>query len=334
MKKLLISIVILLSWHSLTTAKTTKKKKLAHPKKVSLAKKSNTQKKIPVQKTAAPATTQALTSTQAVATTQASTPETKQNRKRWEIDKIMVRVNGNNILQSHLEQPQLGKEGGFYTLNEMVEEELLCQKAVERHMVPTPADINRQIVNLKIQSGMPNVSDEEFEKQLKENGFNLPMYKRQLSRLMAAENLKRAEISEKVIVTSQEVEAHYQNNPIFLPARYHLKMAAIPEDKIADYKKLIKAQDITWKDLGWVEKSEVGEQYSSVLAMNKGFVSKPIKSQEKYHSILLADKEEGRVKSLDECYFAIEAQLRNQKREKLLEKLMCDIKEKAVIVNL
>lgn len=328
MKKLLISIVILTSWHSLAIAK---KKKMAHPKKVSLAKKTETLKAPAITTESAEKPTK-ISSNTPTATTPPS--EQKKERTRWEIDKIMVRVNGNNILKSHLEQPQLGKEGGFYSLEEMIDEELFCQKAVERHLIPTVPDINRQIVNLKIQSGMANMSDDDFEAQLKENGFNMAMYKRQLSRLMAAENLKRVEISEKVVITSQEVEAHYKNNPTFAPARYHLKIAAIPEDKITEYKKLLKTQEITWKDLGWVEKHEIDEQYASVLAMKKGFISKPIKSQEKYHSILLANKEEQRVKTLDECYFAIESQLRNQKRDKLLEKLMCDIKEKATIVTL
>ena len=36
--------------------------------------------------------------------------------KKWDIDKIVARINGVNILLSDLEQPRIAKEGGKYTL--------------------------------------------------------------------------------------------------------------------------------------------------------------------------------------------------------------------------
>src|ERR1700689_1574659 len=77
-----------------------------------------------------------LPSSQSSKSTQKVTKQKKS--KGMLIDKILVRVNiegfkGVNILQSDLEKPRIEKEGGTYTLDEAIMEELMLQKATEKH---------------------------------------------------------------------------------------------------------------------------------------------------------------------------------------------------------
>ena len=180
--------------------------------------------------------------------------------ERFSIDKIKARVNiegfkGVNILESDLKRPRIEKEGRKYTLDEAIMEQLLYQKAVEKHLLPNAADIERQIVAFKMQNDISNMSDAEFEAQLKESGFTqtsfqksvLDEYKEQLARIMAIENLKRAEISEKIIVSSQEVEDYYKKNPTYTKAEYHLKIATIAPQDVENYKDLIASTKLNGK---------------------------------------------------------------------------------------
>ncbi len=81
---------------------------------------------------------------------------------RFIVDKIIARVNGVNILQSSLEQPRIANEGGLYSLEEAITEELFVQKAIENHFLPTTLDVERQIVSFKMANDMADISDVEL----------------------------------------------------------------------------------------------------------------------------------------------------------------------------
>ncbi len=254
--------------------------------------------------------------------------------KRWVIDKIVRRVNGANILQSDLALARIAKEGGRYTLEELTMEELLIQKAAELHMLPTAADIERQLVTFKIQNNLTGMREEEFEEQLRESGFSLATYKTQLGRLIASENVRRIELSERLVITSQEVERYYHDNPSYLPEAYHLSICTIPADKIKNFKEFIKSNDASWNDLGMIEKEEIGDNFSFVVAMKPGQISKPFKIDNQRKIIKLLAKQDRRLKTLDECYIQIERELQDNRKSDHLIQLEKELKEKASIIDL
>ncbi|MFH0898426.1 MAG: peptidyl-prolyl cis-trans isomerase [bacterium] len=257
---------------------------------------------------------------------------------RWVINKILVSINGINIIQSTLEQPQIAKDGQKFTLEEAIQEELLFQKAMEKNPLSKEQieqDVQRQIVALKTQSNKGKMSDEEFDKELKESGYTLPMYKKQLARLIAVENIKKLEIDEGVFVSSQEVEAYYNNNPEYQEEAFHLKKAVLTEEKKDSYQKLIKEKKITWDDLDWVEKRNIDTQFSLLFTMNKGDISTPVKIDDnKYIIFNIVNKKERKLKELTNRYTSIEKHLRDQKRDSVLSKLLEDLEKKASIVYL
>jgi len=254
-------------------------------------------------------------------------------------DQIIVRVNGTNILKSDLENGRIDKAGGKYTLNEAIMEELFHQRASELHMLPSALDVERQLVAFKIQNNLTEMSDEAFEKELKDNGFSVDMYKYQLGRLLAVENVKRAEVSEKSLTTSQEVEAYYEQHKddpdSFLPEKYHLKTCSIPEIKQpANKNDLLNDKSIEWDDLDWVEKKHLKSELGFVKTMQKGAISDPIKKDDLLEYVLLVDKQAKRRKTLDERYGEIEYLLQTEKREGAWKKFEKTIKDKATVVFL
>jgi parvulin-like peptidyl-prolyl isomerase len=250
---------------------------------------------------------------------------------RITIDKIVARVNGSNILLSEINHPQLRKEGGRFTLDEAIIEELLCQRATEMHMVPAAADIDRQLLAFKMQNNLTGLSDKEFEDHLKQFGFTLKEYKNQLSRMLASENARQAEISERIIVTSQEVEEYYKKHPDYTKEEYQLQVCALT----ADEAKKIDEAKLDWESLGWIERDDIGKKFSMVFSMKKGQQSDPIALDDgSYQLVKLLDKKERRLKTLDEQYHDIERTLQQGRKDTYLVQFEKELKEKASIVYL
>lgn len=270
--------------------------------------------------------------------TKKETPVTTKNSRVIE-DQIIVRVNGRNILASDLDVPRIGKAGGKYTRHEAIMDELFCQRAGELHMLPSAADIERQFVAFKIQNNLTDMSEAEFDRELKESGFSTAMYKYQLGRLIAVENVKRAEVSEKSLIASQDVEAYYNTHKkdpeAFTKEKYHLKTCTMQKSEEPTNKQdLLNNKKISWDDLDWIEKKDLRPELQFVTDMKKGEISDPITKDGMLEYVLLFDKQERRLKTLDERYAEIEQKLQEQKREVLWKNFEKTIKEKAVIVNL
>lgn len=250
------------------------------------------------------------------------------------INKIVVRVNGVNILTSDLEKPRLAKNGKPFTLDEAIFDELLYLRAAELKMLPSDIDIEHQITNFKVQNGLDQLSDEEFEEELKEGGMDLKEYKRQYGRLIAVENIKRTETSEKLMVTSQEVERSYDKNPPVQQEAYHLKTCVLPQGQHEKSKELVAQNKVEWEDLGFIETAKISKDFSIVFAMKTGDLSEPLKMGDHYELISVVEKREQRKKTLQESYQEIERKLQDEKRDRCLKDLERDLKAKASIVYL
>ena len=254
--------------------------------------------------------------------------------KRWEINKIVARVNGANILQSQLKQPRITKNGNAFSLDEAIMEELINQKAAQAQMLPTMADVDRQLVAFKIQNNLTDLSDSEFEQELKQHGFNLKTYKQQLARSIAVGNVQRAEMSEKLLITTQEVEEYYKKHPKHTREEFHLSMCIVPDDHIETYKNYIADEDAKWEDLGHVAKKDLGESFACATTMKIGATSELIKIGNEHQVIKLIDKRERRLKILDERYSDIERTLQQGKKASFIKQFEAELKNKASIIFL
>lgn len=259
-------------------------------------------------------------------------------KRRVVLDTIVARVNGTNILKSDLELPRMGKEGGIYTLDEAILEELLVQRAAEMHMLPTALDIDRQIVTIKIQNNLTDMTDKEFEDQLKEGGYTMKMYKNQIGRLIAAEKIKQAEISEKIVITTQEVEEYYQKHPEYTKEEFHLASTTLTKSQKSKADQLLKSGSLEWNDLGWVAKKDLGTKFMFVTHLKVGEIGNPIEEQADagttFEYVKLLDKHDRHLKTLDERYIEIERYLQQERRAKFMIQFEKELREKASIVVL
>ncbi len=250
------------------------------------------------------------------------------------VDKIVVRVNGVNILRSDLKKIRISKSGVPFNLNEAILDELLFQKAAQRKILPTELEVEKQIVSLKINNGLSDLTDEQFEEELKNEGFSLRDYKNQLARMLSVEKLKHAEFSERVVVTSQEVEEYYKENPIKIEEKFLLQMCEVAKKNIDQDGKIKNKVDLKWEDLGWIATADLSNNLKFVSSMKEGQMSKPRKFGSEYQMIKLVEKQSESVKKLDDCYMEIERMLHFQKKSVFEKDFQKELLDKAIIVYL
>lgn len=251
------------------------------------------------------------------------------------INKIVAKVNGATLLLSDLEQPRINTENGRpFSLQEAIIEELTVQHAGEQHMLPSQLDIEQQITRFKIQNGLQDMTDKQFDAEIKAGGLTLKMYKQQIGRRIAVENVKRSEILEKVVIDSKEVEAYYKEHPEYSKEAYSLQVCSI-DPSILTSKNW--ADRAAWEDLGWINTKDLSERHKCVCAMKKGDVSAPMpdpENKDKVQVVKLLAKRERRLKTLDDRYMSIDRLLQQKKVRELTALSEKGLASRAIITYL
>lgn len=249
------------------------------------------------------------------------------------VDKICARVNGVPIFFSQLNQAQISKEGGFYTLDELIEEEVFYQKAVERKLTPNELEVDKNIVAYKRDNDLIGKSDKEADAYLESQiGITFADYKNQLMRYLSGQNYRAIELNQRASVTAEEVEAYHAAHPDITEPEYWIKMATVKKDDVSILGKL--KQDINqlaWEDLEWMKRSEISPGLISVTHKDPGEVTDPIKQGESYIVLKLVDKKNARTRSLSDRYIEIEKKLHAKKRESFTGDLRKELYSEAVI---
>ena len=254
--------------------------------------------------------------------------------KKETVDKIVVRVNGVNILKSSLEKPQIITGGHTLALKDSITEELLFQKSVERKMLPTIAEVDKQISSLKIRNGLTAMSDDEFEAELEKEGLKFNDYKRQMTRYIAVERLKGAEFNERIVVTSQEVDDFYKKNPSYTEEKYCIHICELTDNDVDEDGNLINNNNLVWDDLGWIAKKDLNHNLAFVSGLKKGEISKPSKISDSYQIVKMIDRTEKNLRTLDERYTEIEYALQDEKKAVFEKEFDLELRKDASIVYL
>jgi len=251
------------------------------------------------------------------------------------LDKIVVRVNGRNILYSDINQPQIEKDGGKQSTEDAIDQELMFQKAAERKLLPSSLDIEKHLALWKDSHQLTHLSEKDFEERLRSEGLTSKQYRSQLARLLAIRNLRQTEVSERVVITTREVEEFCENNPKYSQDRYLFKTKILPLGQAANKNEAAKKlEKIDWiEDLGWIEKSELAEHMSFVADLKEG-EGRIVQVPQGYQMILLEKKEKKHLLTLEERWVEIEKELQQQKLKMFEKEYVEELKKKASIVYL
>jgi peptidyl-prolyl cis-trans isomerase SurA len=245
-------------------------------------------------------------------------------------------------------------------LDEMVNEELIVQAAVEAKIEIEPSEINAALDEIKKQN---NLDDAELAKALAEQGYTLGTYKqdlrRQLLRLRAQNQLVRP----RVAVDDEAVRARYDQMQrrseavsavrlshilVKVPASPTEQQLAAAKDKatkaiekvktgaaFADVAKEASEDEATAPtggELGWFERGSITPEWEQVVfAMEKNDVRGPVSGPQGLHVFFVSDIKRTDMKPFDQLKEQIKGELMRREMDKQTTQWLDELRKKAYI---
>jgi peptidyl-prolyl cis-trans isomerase SurA len=131
---------------------------------------------------------------------------------------VMATVNGKDILRSELEKyykaslgdnpqepsPEQANIVRLNMLRQMIEDEILQQRAAKLNLAASDEDVNAKLTEMKTP-----YTQEEFDKQLKVRNLTIDDLKRDLRRQLTKTKLLNKEIESKINITDAEISGYF-----------------------------------------------------------------------------------------------------------------------------
>jgi len=198
-------------------------------------------------------------------------------------------------------------------LNYLVDEQLVRQLASNSGIRVTDADIDNAIENLRIQN---NMTEAQFQEALDAQGFTRSQYRKDLKRQLTRLKVMNERVRSRVNVTEEEVRARYEQRARDEGSELRFQVShvvvAVPEDASAiqvaakrqEAETLrasltpenfnARASGLGGGDLGWLTQGDLPEELErSLLPLNPGEISDPVRGSAGFHIFFLQDRQVG-----------------------------------------
>lgn len=198
-------------------------------------------------------------------------------------------------------------------LNFLIDEKLIRQIARDSGIRITEADIDMAVENLRLQN---NLTEEQFQQALKQQGFTEAQYRRDLKRQLLRLKVMNERVRSRVNVTEEEVRARYEEraretgNEI----RFQVSHVLIPVEESASATEVsavrqradairgeltpenfgARAEELGGGELGWISPSDLPEELRQAISrLRAGEISTPIRGRTGFHIFYVRDRQVG-----------------------------------------
>src|SRR5258707_7363177 len=147
---------------------------------------------------------------------------------------VMASVNGRKLYRSEVDKYYLNQTAGseqqpageqavslrLSILNELIETEILMQRAEKLGLLATDEEVDRKLNEIK-----SPYTAEEFNKRLQDKKISLDDFKRDLRRSLTRDKVLNKEITSRINITDQDVSGYYNDHKAefnLIEAQYHL----------------------------------------------------------------------------------------------------------------
>jgi peptidyl-prolyl cis-trans isomerase SurA len=152
---------------------------------------------------------------------------------------VVATVNGKEILRSDLERnyqislgdnpqkpsPQETEIGRLNVLHQMIQDEILQQRAAKLNLTASDEDVNARLTEIK-----EPYTPEQFDNMLKQRNLTLDEFKRDLRRQLTDTKLINREIESKINITDAQITAFYEQHKSdfnVVEPQYHLAQIVV-----------------------------------------------------------------------------------------------------------
>lgn len=249
------------------------------------------------------------------------------------------------------QQQRLLANVGVSTMDEIFEEMLMLSRADQLGIRVNDSDMDRALAATRQNYGLE--TDEQFEQALRASGVTMEQYRENMSKTLLVQKLMGQEVHPRVTLEEEDLRRFYQNHldEFSEPERLHLKEVVVLSDsdstggeleRVAEeIRQQIEAGDeleqvvaplvekgVTSNavDLGWVEIGDLDpELEQAVWDLETGEVSPPVEGRGGLHVLIVAERQEARLKAFAEVENSIRAtegeRLLSSEMQKYLEEL-------------
>ncbi|MGA7646539.1 MAG: SurA N-terminal domain-containing protein, partial [Terriglobales bacterium] len=147
---------------------------------------------------------------------------------------VMASINGRKIYRSEVDKYYANQTAGsdqqptgeqavslrLSILNELIETEILMQRAEKLGLLATDEEVDRKLNEIK-----SPYTAEEFNKRLQDKKISLDDFKRDLRRSLTRDKVLNKEITSRINITDQDVTSYFNQHKAefnLIEAQYHL----------------------------------------------------------------------------------------------------------------
>ncbi len=251
------------------------------------------------------------------------------------IDSIKSVVYGSEgteiITESDLKRP--GLAGNMRILDDLIFERAVYLDAKKMKMAGDDDAVDKYLNAIARDN---NLSLFDIENMFAEIGYSLAEGREQLQLMYAFNNVVDFKVRSNLIVPRKQINAYYEDNPVWKDARYYISYASIVipsgnnkksiEREIQRYIRTGKATGIKimWSEPFWIEEEDIADDKKFITQMQKDDIKGPIDKNNYFELYKIVDIEPRRLLTLEERYQDIV----NILRRPLFEEKMSDYKAK------
>lgn len=225
-------------------------------------------------------------------------------------------------------------DGREHSLDQILDEKLLCKKAEALKMAPSDEDFDRQLEKM-------NMTPEQQVHIAKENNFiDVADFKQAFKEMYVANMSLGFEIESRLVITDDEIRAYYDQNPVWLEAEYEILTSFVPfhnqteQQKIrAKLTKLVETgagYKVVWEEPIVVKVGEVSLDNNFLTGLKEGQIH--FKELDNGFDLFKMNQiRTRRLQPLLERKTQIVSQLRSERYAGVAEKVRQDLRDKAVI---
>lgn len=243
---------------------------------------------------------------EAIKITSNSSEAIKDNPNFTLIDKIEAIVyNPEGTSPVLLSDQRPGVDGVPRTLENEIDKRLILFDAQRFKIEVNEDDVNKYLSHIQKENGL---NREDIERMFDELGYTFEEGKELLRTNQLVETTINFKTRASITVDSEEVVKYYENNPIYKPAKYTLKVITVPYDKsISLTDQINKAkQDISninnnniWSDSVSFDEDELSIENHFIVEMQPGEISFAGENSDGLEFIKLISKEQKDIVALD-----------------------------------
>ena len=258
------------------------------------------------------------------------------------VDTILVKVFTQDgvelVTQSCLDRAPL--DGRPRTLDDLIFEILIYRDAVLRFKIVIEEKVVDDYIDSFKQAN--RLTDEQVKQMFTEAGYTYSEGREQFRIMHTVAQMIDFRVRSRVIIPEREIIAYLQEQPEFIPTTYVIERAFVPvtDDDREQMRKQIDAfvrtgqgvADLVWEAFPTLTVDELSADKRHLTQLAVRQVADPVAHADGFELFRLAEKTEGRERTLEERHNEVMAILRQPKYEELMTAYKKELYDAATIV--